>query len=51
MFGKDIIGLENFSPDEIRQVLKTAKEMKKIIRSDVKKTSQSARQGDYKFVS
>lgn len=37
MFGKDIIGLENFSPDEIRQVLKTAKEMKKIIRSDVKK--------------
>ena len=37
MFGKDIIGLENFSPDEIRQVLRTAKEMKKIIRSDVKK--------------
>ena len=37
MFGKDIIGLENFSPDEIRQVLKSAKEMKKIIRSDVKK--------------
>jgi len=37
LFGKDIIGLENFSPDEIRQVLKSAKEMKKIIRSDVKK--------------
>ena len=37
MFGKDIISLENFSPEEIRQVLKTAKEMKKIIRSDVKK--------------
>ncbi len=37
MFGKDIIGLENFSPAEIRLVLKTAKEMKKIIQSDVKK--------------
>ena len=39
MFGKDIISLENFSPEEIRQVLKTAKEMKKIIRSDTKKLS------------
>lgn len=37
MFGKSIIDLENFSPDEIRLVLDTAKEMKKIIRSDVKK--------------
>ena len=37
MFGKSIIGLENFSPDEIRLVLDTAKEMKKVIRSDVKK--------------
>ena len=37
MFGKNILGLENFSPDEIRLVLKTAKEMKKIIRSDIKK--------------
>ena len=37
MFGKNILGLENFSPEEIRLVLKTAKEMKKIIRSDVKK--------------
>ncbi|MBQ7705383.1 MAG: aspartate carbamoyltransferase catalytic subunit [Selenomonadaceae bacterium] len=37
LFGKNILGLENFSPDEIRLVLKTAKEMKKIIRSDIKK--------------
>ena len=37
MFGKNITGLENFTTDEIRLVLKTAKEMKKIIRSDVKK--------------
>lgn len=39
MLGKNILGLENFSPDEIRLVLKTAREMKKIIRSDVKKLS------------
>ena len=37
MFGKSIIDLENFSADEIRLVLDTAAEMKKIIRSDVKK--------------
>ena len=37
MFGKNIIGLENFSADEIRLVLKTAAEMKKIVRSDIKK--------------
>lgn len=37
MYGKSIIGLENFSPDEIRLVLKVAKEMKKIIRGGVKK--------------
>ena len=37
MLGKDILGLENFSPAEIRLVLKTAKEMKKIIRNDTKK--------------
>lgn len=37
MLGKDIIGLENFSADEIRLVLDTAAEMKKIVRSDVKK--------------
>ncbi len=37
MLGKNILGLENFSPDEIRLVLKTAREMKKIIRGDVKK--------------
>ena len=30
MFGKNIIGLENFSADEIRLVLKTAAEMKKM---------------------
>jgi len=36
--GKSILGLENFSPEEIRLVLKVAKDMKKIIRSGVKKT-------------
>lgn len=39
MFGKNILGLENFTPAEIRLVLNTAKEMKKIIRSDTKKLS------------
>lgn len=39
LFGKNIISLENFSAEEIRQVLDTAKEMKKIIRGDVKKVS------------
>lgn len=37
LFGKNIIDLENFSVDEIRLVLDTAAEMKKIVRSDVKK--------------
>ena len=37
MLGKNILDLENFTPDEIRLVLKTAKEMKKIICGDVKK--------------
>lgn len=37
MLGKNILDLENFSSDEIRLVLKAAKEMKKIICSDVKK--------------
>lgn len=37
MFGKSIIDLENFSPAEIRLVLNTAAEMKKIVRSDIKK--------------
>ena len=37
LFGKNIIGLENFSPDEINLVLKTARAMKKIIRSKGKK--------------
>lgn len=37
MFGKNILDLENFSPAEIRLVLKTAATMKKVIRSDVKK--------------
>lgn len=35
--GKNILGLENFSADEIRLVLKTARSMKKIIRGDTKK--------------
>lgn len=37
MLGKNILGLENFSREEIRLVLKRAKEMKKIIRGDIKK--------------
>ena len=37
LFGKSIIGMENFSPEEIRLVLSKAKEMKQILRSDVKK--------------
>lgn len=37
MFGKSIIDLENFSAAEIRLVLDTAAEMKKIVRSDIKK--------------
>ena len=37
MLGKNILGLENFSPEEIHLVLKTALAMKKVIRSDVKK--------------
>ncbi len=37
MLGKNILDLENFSPDEIRLVLKTAKEMKKIVQSRIKK--------------
>ncbi len=37
LFGKSIIGIENFSPEDIRLVLKTAAEMKKIIRGKVKK--------------
>ena len=37
LYGKSVIGIENFSPEEIRLVLTKAKEMKKIIRGDVKK--------------
>lgn len=39
LFGKSIIGLENFSADEINLVLKTARSMKKIIRGKEKKLS------------
>ena len=35
--GKNILGLENFSTDEIELVLETAKEMKNIIHRDIKK--------------
>lgn len=35
--GKNILGLEDFSPEEIRLVLETAKEMKNIIHRDIKK--------------
>lgn len=35
--GKDVIALENFSTEEIRLVLDTAKEMKNIIKRDIKK--------------
>lgn len=37
LYGKSIIGIENFSPEEIRLVLTKAKEMKQILRSDIKK--------------
>jgi aspartate carbamoyltransferase catalytic subunit len=35
--GKDILGLETFTPEEIALVLETAKEMKNIIHRDIKK--------------
>lgn len=35
--GKNILGLEYFTPDEIELVLQTAKEMKNIIHRDIKK--------------
>lgn len=35
--GKHILGLEDFTPEEIRLVLETAKEMKNIIHRDIKK--------------
>ena len=35
--GKNILGLEYFSPEEIELVLDTAKEMKNIIHRDIKK--------------
>ena len=37
LFGKNIVGLENFSPEEIRLVLHTARKMKQIIRGKIKK--------------
>lgn len=36
--GKSVLGLEYFSPEDIRLVLETAKEMKNIIHRDIKKT-------------
>lgn len=36
--GKNVLGLEYFSPEDIRLVLETAKEMKNIIHRDIKKT-------------
>ena len=35
--GKNILALEDFSPEEIQLVLDTAKEMKNIIHRDIKK--------------
>ena len=35
--GRDVLGLEDFSPEEISLVLETAKEMKNIIHRDIKK--------------
>lgn len=35
--GKNVLGLADFSPEEIRAVLETAKEMKNIIHRDIKK--------------
>jgi len=37
LFGKSVIGMENFSADEIRLVLTKAKEMKQILRGNIKK--------------
>ena len=37
LYGKSIIGMENFLPEEIRLVLSKAKEMKQILRGDIKK--------------
>lgn len=37
MRGKNVLGLKDFSPEEIRLTLDTAKEMKKIIHRDIKK--------------
>jgi len=37
MRGKNVLGLQDFSPEEIRLTLDTAKEMKKIIHRDIKK--------------
>ena len=37
MRGKNVLGLADFSPEEIRAVLETAKEMKNIIHRDIKK--------------
>ena len=35
--GRSVTALENFSPEEIRLILDTAQEMKKVIRRDIKK--------------
>ena len=35
--GRNVLGLEDFSPEEIHLVLETAKEMKNIIHRDIKK--------------
>ena len=37
LFGKDVLDLKYFSPEEISLVLETAKEMKNIIHRDIKK--------------
>ena len=34
--GRNVLGLEDFSPEEIHLVLETAKEMKNIIHRDIK---------------
>lgn len=36
--GRDCLGLSDFSPEEIRLILDTAKDMKKFLRGDVKKS-------------
>ena len=48
--GKNILGLEYFSPEEIELVLDTAKEMKNIIHRDIKKVTNIKRKISCYFI-